>query len=66
MPAFIRTLTFSQLMHLLGLGAIVALTATGTLTETVGLPIITGLVGLGVNADAANPIPPSPGPSSGS
>lgn len=42
------------LLHVGGLAAATALTATGTISPDVGVPIITGLVGLGINTAAAS------------
>lgn len=50
MPAFVKALTFAQFLHLAGLGAVTALTATGTVTVTEGLPIIAGLIGIALPA----------------
>ena len=53
MPAFIKALTFAQFMHVAGLAAITALTATGTVTVTEGLPLIAGLVGIALPSPVA-------------
>ena len=60
MQDFSLTNIYSALMHLLGLGAVTALTATGTIPATEGVPLIAGIIGLGIGVGVSPSTPGAP------
>ena len=51
--ALMAWLSSQPFLHVAGIAAIAVLMAVGTITATVGLPILTGLVGLGINTSSS-------------
>lgn len=49
MNALVKWLTSTGFLHLSGIAAVATLIGTGTVSTTEGLPILTGLIGLGIN-----------------
>jgi hypothetical protein len=54
--SFLKNLTFTQVMQIAGLAAVSTLVGTGVVAQDVGLPFITGLVGLGITTSQITPI----------
>lgn len=50
---FVKNLTYTQVAHILGLAAIAVLVGIGVVPLNIGLPLLTGVVGLGINIESS-------------
>ena len=57
MANLVKLVQSQGVLHLAGIAAIATLIGTGTVSVDIGLPLLTGLVGLGVGNATANPAP---------
>lgn len=57
MPNLIKNMTWNQFMQLTGITALSVLMGIGTVDVQMGLPFLTGVIGLSINTKETTPIP---------